>query len=191
LKALFDEKEFLSPGGIRGISKLHETPYNVNINGMDFGLNYEPAEGTTNLFGGNSNWRGPVWMPMNYMLVLALQQYHAYYKESIRVAFPTGSGNEMNLHSISNEIAGRLVSIFTQDEHSKRPVNGVESIYQQDPHFKDLILFYEYFDGDNARGVGASHQTGWTGVVAELINRINPPNQKNRQKIISELAVTS
>jgi hypothetical protein len=173
LKALLDEKEFLSPGGIRSISKLHETPYNVNINGMDFGLHYEPAEGTTSLFGGNSNWRGPVWMPMNYMLVLALQQYHSYYKENSRVEFPTGSGNEMDLHSVSNEIASRLVSIFKQDKQGRRPVNGNESIYQQDPHFRDLVLFYEYFHGDNARGVGASHQTGWTGVVAELINRIS------------------
>ena len=172
LKALLDEKEFLSPGGIRAISKLHETPYFVNIDGQDFGLNYEPAEGTTNLFGGNSNWRGPVWMPMNYLLVLALQQYCSYYKDDLQIEFPTGSGNTMNLHSISNEIAKRLISTFEKDETGKRPVNGNEMIYQNDPHFRDLILFYEYFHGDNARGVGASHQTGWTGVVAELINRV-------------------
>jgi Glycosyl hydrolase family 63 C-terminal domain len=173
LNALLDEKEFLSPGGIRAISKLHETPYSVNINGMEFGLNYEPAEGTTNLFGGNSNWRGPVWMPMNYLLVLALQQYCDYYNQDFQVAFPTGSGNKMTLHSISNEIGKRLILTFEKDEQGKRPVNGNESIYQQDPHFKDLVLFYEYFHGDNARGVGASHQTGWTGVVAELINRVS------------------
>jgi Glycosyl hydrolase family 63 C-terminal domain len=173
LKALLDEKEFLSAGGIRSISKLHETPYSVNINGMEFGLNYEPAEGTTNLFGGNSNWRGPVWMPMNYLLVLALQQYCDYYKQDFQVAFPTGSGNQMNLHSISNEIGRRLISTFEKDGQGKRPVNGNESIYQKDPHFKELVLFYEYFHGDNARGVGASHQTGWTGVVAELINRVS------------------
>jgi hypothetical protein len=173
LKALLDEKEFLSPGGIRAISKLHETPYSVNINGMDFGLNYEPGEGTTNLFGGNSNWRGPVWMPMNYLLVLALQQYFDYYKEDLHVDFPTGSGNKMSLRSIAGEIAKRLISTFEKDASGKRPVNGNEIIYQHDPHFRELILFYEYFHGDNARGIGASHQTGWTGVVAELINRVS------------------
>jgi hypothetical protein len=173
LKALLDEKEFLSPGGIRAISKLHETPYSIHIDGQDFGLSYEPAEGSTNLFGGNSNWRGPVWMPMNYLLILALQQYCLYYKGDCEVEFPTGSGNIMNLHEVSNEIGRRLISIFEKDETGKRPVNGNETIYQQDPQFRDLILFYEYFHGDNARGVGASHQTGWTGVVAELINRVN------------------
>jgi hypothetical protein len=172
LKALLDEKEFLSPGGIRAISKLHETPYRVNINGQDFGLSYEPGEGRTDLFGGNSNWRGPVWMPMNYLLVLALQQYCSYYKDDFQVEFPTGSGNFMNLHSISIQIAKRLISTFEKDESGKRPVNGNETIYQKDEHFRDLILFYEYFHGDNARGIGASHQTGWTGVVAELINRV-------------------
>jgi hypothetical protein len=172
LKALLDEKEFLSRGGIRAISKLHETPYSVHISGMEFGLNYEPAEGTTNLFGGNSNWRGPVWMPMNYLLVLALQQYGEYYKNDFMVDFPTDSGNRMTIHSISNEIGKRLISTFEKDEQGRRPANGREIIYAHDPHFRDLILFYEYFHGDNARGVGASHQTGWTGVVAELINRI-------------------
>jgi hypothetical protein len=173
LSALLDEKEFLSPGGIRAISKLHETPYSLHINGQEFGLNYEPAEGTTNLFGGNSNWRGPVWMPMNYLLIQALEQYSSYYKGDSHVEFPTGSGRMMDLHSVSNEIARRLISIFEKDETGKRPVNGNETIYQQDPHFRDLVLFYEYFHGDNARGVGASHQTGWTGVVAELINRVS------------------
>jgi Mannosylglycerate hydrolase MGH1-like glycoside hydrolase domain len=172
LSALLDEKEFLSPGGIRAISKLHETPYSLHINGQEFGLNYEPAEGTTNLFGGNSNWRGPVWMPMNYLLIQALEQYSTYYKSDSHVEFPTGSGTMMDLHSVSREIARRLISIFENDETGKRPVNGNETIYQQDPHFRDLVLFYEYFHGDNARGVGASHQTGWTGVVAELINRV-------------------
>jgi hypothetical protein len=173
LKALVDEKEFLSSGGIRSISKLHETSYSVNINGEEFGLNYQPAEGNTNLFGGNSNWRGPVWMPMNYLIVLALQNYHDYYKNDCQVAFPSGAENTINLHQVSNEIANRLINIFEKDAEGKRPLNGAETIYQNDPHFKDLVLFYEYFHGDNARGVGASHQTGWTGVVAELINRVS------------------
>ena len=150
LKALLDEKEFLSPGGIRAISKLHETPYSIHIDGQDFGLNYEPAEGSTNLFGGNSNWRGPVWMPMNYLLILALQQYSTYYKGDSHVEFPTGSGEKMDLHAVSREIARRLISIFEKDGNGKRPVNGNETIYQQDPHFRELVLFYEYFHGDNA-----------------------------------------
>jgi hypothetical protein len=173
LKALADEKEFLSPAGIRSISKLHEKPYSVNIDGTEFGLNYQPAEGNTNLFGGNSNWRGPVWMPMNYLLVQALQTYHEYYKDKFTIDFPTGSGNKMNLHEAANNIANRLISIFEKDNEGKRPVNGEATIYQHDQHFKDLVLFYEYFHGDNGRGVGASHQTGWTGVVAELINRVS------------------
>lgn len=172
LKALLDEKEFLSPGGIRSISKIHEHGYSVNIDGQEFGLDYQPAEGTSALFGGNSNWRGPVWMPMNYLLINALQQYGAYYNDSVQVEFPTGSGNSILLQEVSAEIAKRLVSVFQLDANGHRPVNDHYAIYRDDPHFKDLVLFYEYFHGDTARGVGASHQTGWTGVVAELINRV-------------------
>ncbi|MEO6229067.1 MAG: glucosidase [Ferruginibacter sp.] len=172
LKALLDEKEFLSEGGIRSISKIHENGYSVNIDGQNFGLDYQPAEGNTSLFGGNSNWRGPVWMPMNYLLVNALNQYSHYYGDECRIEFPTGSGNELPLHDVSIEIASRLVSIFEMNEAGNRPVNDNHPLYQQDPHFKDLVLFYEYFHGDTGRGVGATHQTGWTGVVAELINRI-------------------
>ncbi|HEX5655020.1 MAG TPA: glucosidase [Chitinophagaceae bacterium] len=172
LKALLDEKEFLSPGGIRSISKIHEKGYSVHINGEEFGLNYQPGEGQSALFGGNSNWRGPVWMPMNYLLVLALKQYCDYYKDDCRVEYPTGSGNEILLSEVSIELSKRLISIFEKDENGHRPVNDQQAIYKDDPHFKDLVLFYEYFHGDTARGVGASHQTGWTGVVAELINRV-------------------
>ena len=181
LKALLDEKEFLSPAGIRSISKLHENYYGVNIDGQEFGLNYQPAEGNTNLFGGNSNWRGPVWMPMNYLLIQALQQYGDYHHETCRIEYPTGSGNQHTLHEISNAISKRLVSVFEKDANESRPVNGTEKIYQHDPHFKDLVLFYEYFHGDTARGAGASHQTGWTGVVAELINRIALFEKKNKK----------
>ena len=173
MNALLDEKEFLSPGGIRSISKIHEHGYNVNIDGQNFGLDYQPAEGTSALFGGNSNWRGPVWMPMNYLLVLALQQYGDYFKEGCKVEFPSGSGNNFALGDVALEISNRLVSTFRKDENGNRPVNDNYELYRNDPHFKDLILFYEYFHGDTARGVGASHQTGWTGVVAELINRIS------------------
>ena len=185
LKALLDEKEFLSKGGIRSISKLHETYYSVHIDGQEFGLNYQPAEGNSNLFGGNSNWRGPVWMPMNYLLVSALNTYADYYKDDLTVELPTGSGNKMDLKKVAEEISKRLVSSFQQDETGHRPVNDYFTIYRDDPNFKDLVLFYEYFHGDTARGVGASHQTGWTGVVAELINSISV-NEKKSTRIMQK-----
>ncbi|MEQ1677279.1 MAG: glucosidase [Chitinophagaceae bacterium] len=182
LKALLDEKEFLSKGGIRSISKIHEQGYSVDINGQEFGLNYQPGEGNSSLFGGNSNWRGPVWMPMNYLLVQALRHYCDYYGEDCKVEYPTGSGHEILMSEVSNELSKRLVSIFKKDEEGHRPVNDRSALYQNDPHFKDLILFYEYFHGDTARGVGASHQTGWTGVVAELINRISSSGKMTKSK---------
>ena len=185
VKALLDEKEFLSQGGIRSISKIHEHGYSVKIDGQEFGLDYQPAEGTSALFGGNSNWRGPVWMPMNYLLINALQQYCEYYKDDTKVEFPTGSGNEILLSEVSNEIAKRLVSTFQLNKDGHRPVNDNYAIYRDDEHFKDLVLFYEYFHGDTARGVGASHQTGWTGVVAELINRVSL-FEKQPAKVIKE-----
>ena len=182
LHALLDEKEFLSRGGIRSISKLHETPYTVHIDGQEFGLTYQPAEGNTNLFGGNSNWRGPVWMPMNYLIILALQRYADYYGKDFRVELPSRSGIWMTLAEVAANLADRLISIFCRDEHGRRPVHGEEKLYSTDPHFHDLVLFYEYFHGDNARGVGASHQTGWTGVVAELINRFGTARRSMDQK---------
>ncbi len=170
---LLDENEFLSPGGIRSLSKIHETPYKIDILGQEFGLNYQPGESTSSLFGGNSNWRGPIWMPMNYLLVLSLEKYCHYYRGECKVAFPAGSDNIISLSMLSIQLAERLISIFKKDENGKRLVHDTISQYQNDPHFKDLVLFYEYFHGDNCRGVGASHQTGWTGVVADFINRIN------------------
>jgi hypothetical protein len=187
LRALLDEEEFLSKGGIRSISKLHETPYSVHIDGQEFGLNYQPGEGNSNLFGGNSNWRGPVWMPMNYLLIGALNSYSEYYKNDLAVELPTGSGHFVNLQTVAKEISTRLVSTFQQDDSGNRPVNDYFTIYRDDPHFKDLVLFYEYFHGDTARGVGASHQTGWTGVVAELINRISSLKMPNKQSYTIEI----
>lgn len=172
LNAMLSEHEFLSVGGIRGISKAHENPYSVNIQGQDFGLSYEPGESTTGLFGGNSNWRGPVWMPMNYLLIQSLRKYFEYYGEDFKQNFPTENGKSLNLNQIADELSKRLIGIFEKDENGHRLVNGQESIYDKNPHFKDLVLFYEYFHGDTARGVGASHQTGWTGVVAELIDEV-------------------
>ncbi len=173
LQAMLDEQEFLSPYGIKALSKKHEHGYAVEIEGQQFGLKYEPAESCSGLFGGNSNWRGPVWMPMNYMLIQALRKYHSYFGNELKVEFPTGSGVKVNLGEVANEISKRLVKLFTKDEDGNRAINGLTPKIYQDGNFKELILFYEYFDGDNGRGVGATHQTGWTGVVAELINDIN------------------
>ncbi len=170
MEALLDESEFLAPGGIRSVSKRHEDPYRVYINGDEFSINYQPGESETSLFGGNSNWRGPIWMPMNYLLVESLAEFHKYYGDKIKVAFPNGSKNKINLGQASEEISRRLISIFRRDKNGDRPVHEGHPKYR-DEHFKDLILFYEYFHGDNSRGVGASHQTGWTGVVAELIDK--------------------
>jgi hypothetical protein len=171
LQAMLDEREFLSPGGIRSVSKIHENPYLFYVEGQEFGLQYEPGESSSGLFGGNSNWRGPVWFPMNYLIINSLRQYHAYYKDELRVECPAGSGNEKDLGEIAAELSRRLVSVFEKDKNGRRPCHGEEIRYAADPHFEDLILFYEYFHGDSARGVGASHQTGWTGLVAELISR--------------------
>jgi hypothetical protein len=183
LGALLDEKEFLSPGGIRSISKIHEIPYSVNIDGQDFGLSYQPGESTTQLFGGNSNWRGPVWIPMNYLLVLSLQTYGSYYTKDCTVEYPTGSGNTISLYEVANEISKRLVSVFKRNASENRPVHNNDPRYKDDPYFKDLVLFFEYFHGDTARGVGASHQTGWTGVIAELINRVNEFEMNNNVRL--------
>ena len=183
LKALLDEEEFLSGGVIRSISKIHEKGYGVTIDGQYFGLDYQPAEGNTSLFGGNSNWRGPVWMPMNYLLVNALETLSDYHKKDCLVEMPTGSGNMLCLKEVSNDLAKRLVSIFLKDKDGKRKVNADHSIYQHDEHFNNLLLFYEYFHGDNSRGVGATHQTGWTGVVAELINRVSVFEKEALQKV--------
>ena len=169
LQAMLDEREFLSPGGIRSISKIHGQGYSVDIDGQAFGLKYEPGESSSGLFGGNSNWRGPVWMPMNYLLIKALREYSAFYDTDYQVEFPTGSGQWMCLKEVAGALSERLISVFEPGANGRRPANGGDDIYARDPHFRDLVLFYDYFHGDTARGVGASHQTGWTGVVAKLI----------------------
>ena len=162
-------KTNLSDYGFRALSKKHSNGYNIEIKGQDFGLKYEPAESSTGLFGGNSNWRGPIWMPMNYMLIEALKKYHDYFGNDFTIEFPTGSGVQMNLKEVANEVSNRLIKLFINDANGNRPINGLTPKLYQKEHFKDLILFYEYFHGDNGRGVGATHQTGWTGVVAEMI----------------------
>jgi Mannosylglycerate hydrolase MGH1-like glycoside hydrolase domain len=170
LSKMLDENEFLSPYGIRSISKFHkENPYILYAGGQEYRVDYLPAESNTGMFGGNSNWRGPVWMPINIMLIRALQQFYLYYGDNFKIECPTGSGNLMNLFEVSKEISNRLTSIFTLDEQFRRPVFGGSEKFQTDPNWRDYILFYEYFHGDNGAGLGASHQTGWTGVVAKLI----------------------
>jgi hypothetical protein len=170
LTRMLDENEFLSPYGIRALSRYHaEHPYIFNTGGHEYRVNYLPAESDTGIFGGNSNWRGPVWMPVNALLIRALMTFYLYYGDKFKIECPTGSGRMMNLFEVAHEIASRLTRIFLRDESGRRPVYGGTQKFQTDPHWKDYILFYEYFHGDNGAGIGASHQTGWTGVVAKLI----------------------
>jgi hypothetical protein len=170
LSRMLDENEFLSPYGIRALSRHHaERPYIFTINGQDYRVSYLPAESDTGMFGGNSNWRGPVWMPVNVLLIRALLSYYLYYGDNFKVECPTGSGKWMNLFEAAREISARLTRIFLRDEAGRRPVYGGAQKFQTDPHWKDYLLFYEYFHGDNGAGLGASHQTGWTGLVAKLI----------------------
>ncbi len=170
LHKMLDENEFLSPYGIRSLSKFHERhPYVFHAGGQEYRVGYLPAESDTGMFGGNSNWRGPIWMPVNAVLIRALLNFYLYYGDNFKIECPTGSGNMMNLFEVSKEIANRLTSIFLRDEHGKRPVYGGNEKFQSDPHWRDHLLFYEYFHGDNGAGLGASHQTGWTGLVAKLI----------------------
>ena len=176
IQAMIDESEFLAPGGIRSLSKRHEKRYSISIEGEDYSIDYEPGESNTELFGGNSNWRGPVWFPTNYLLIEALREYHKYYGESLKLEFPKGSGELLNLKEIANKICDRLIGIFRVDENGERPVPGKHPFSLKENN-KDLILFYEYFHGENSRGIGASHQTGWTGIVAKLIGSL-PPNYK-------------
>ena len=170
LTRMLDENEFLSPYGIRAVSRFHEAnPYVLTVDGQEYRVKYSPAESDSGLFGGNSNWRGPVWMPLNALLIRALMAYYLYYGDNFQIECPTGSGNRMNLFEVAHEIARRLTRIFLRDESGRRPVFGGASKFQNDPHWKDYLLFYEYFHGDNGAGLGASHQTGWTGLVAKLI----------------------
>jgi hypothetical protein len=170
LARMLDEKEFLSPFGIRALSRYHlDNPYEFDVGSQPYRVLYLPAESDTGMFGGNSNWRGPIWMPVNVMLIRALVQYYLYYGDSFKVECPTGSGKLMNLYEVSREIETRLSRIFLRDASGRRPVFGGAAKFQTDPHWRDYILFYEYFHGDNGAGLGASHQTGWTGLIARLI----------------------
>ncbi len=172
LARMLDESEFLSDFGVRALSRYHKDhPYEVQVNDHISRVEYEPAESTTGLFGGNSNWRGPIWFPVNYLLIESLQKFHHYYGEDFKVECPAGSGKEADLWQVAGEISRRLVRIFLRGKDGRRPAAGGTDIFNTDPHWKDLILFYEYFHGDNGAGIGASHQTGWTGLVAKLIEQ--------------------
>jgi mannosylglycerate hydrolase MGH1-like protein len=178
LAYLLDENEFLAPYGIRSLSRYHlEHPFVFNLDGQEFKVQYLPAESNTGMFGGNSNWRGPVWMPVNVLLIRGLLNLYQFYGDDFKVECPTGSGTYMTLFEVAKEIGRRLSAIFLRDENGKRPVYGGTNKFQDDPHWKDYILFYEYFHGDNGAGLGASHQTGWTGTIArslDLFARMKP-----------------
>ena len=170
LRYVLDEREFLSPHGVRSLSRVHAgQPFSMDVNGREYRVAYERAESCQGIFGGNSNWRGPVWFPLNFLLIEALERYHHFYGDTLRVECPTGSARWMNLSEVARELSGRLTSLFLPDAEGRRPVHGGERRYRDDPHFRDLALFYEYFDGDDGRGLGASHQTGWTALAANLI----------------------
>ncbi len=172
LRYMLDENEFLSPYGIRSVSKYHlNNPYHVAIDGTEFSIKYTPAESDSGLFGGNSNWRGPIWMPINFLLIESLHKFYQYYGDEFKIECPTGSGNFMTLQQVANELYSRVSNLFLRDAQGKRAVFGNYDKLQSDPNFKDYVLFYEYFDGDNGRGVGASHQTGWTGLIANCLHQ--------------------
>jgi hypothetical protein len=170
LKIMLDEKEFLSPFGIRSLSRIHQDhPYVYRVGDQEYRVSYLPGVSDNAMFGGNSNWRGPIWMPVNMLILRALFQYYLYYGNSFTIECPTGSGKQMNLYEVADEIGRRLTGVFLKDEQGKRPVHRDSQKFQEDPHWKDYPLFYEYYNGDTGAGVGASHQTGWTGAVARIM----------------------
>ncbi|HEV2583110.1 MAG TPA: hypothetical protein VGT44_19775, partial [Ktedonobacteraceae bacterium] len=172
LCVMLDEAEFLSHYGIRALSRYHlEHPYMLDIGGINNRIAYEPAESSSGLFGGNSNWRGPIWFPVNYLIIESLRTFDHFYGETLKVEFPTGSAHWLTLAEVADELATRLKRIFLRDEQGHRAVFGGAELFQRDPHWRDLLLFYEYFHGDNGAGIGASHQTGWTGLIANLFQQ--------------------
>jgi hypothetical protein len=171
LTKMLDEKEFLSPYGIRSLSRFHaDDPFVTHVGGQEFRVPYLPGESDTGMFGGNSNWRGPIWMPVNALIIRALLQYYAYYGDTFTIECPTGSGKKMNLYQVAENLSQRLANMFLKDKSGRRPVNGGEKKFQEDPHWRDCLQFYEYFHGDNGAGLGANHQTGWTGVIARAMH---------------------
>jgi hypothetical protein len=191
LQVMLDENEFLSPYGIRALSAYHrEHPFVLELEGQRHSVNYEPGESSTGLFGGNSNWRGPIWFPVNYLLIESLHRFHQYYGESFRVECPTGSGVLMNLEQVAEEIGRRLVGAFQLDHRGQRPVFGRTEKFQTDPNWRSYVPFHEYFHGDTGAGVGASHQTGWTALVAKIIDELFM-KQKQQGRITAAAAKAS
>ncbi|MEA3187835.1 MAG: hypothetical protein QOD99_1665 [Chthoniobacter sp.] len=172
LRHVLDENEFLSPHGVRSLSRVYEQPYVLRIDGEEHRIEYEPAESRTSLFGGNSNWRGPIWFPLNYLLIEALERYHHYYGNELKIECPTGSGNLLNLREVAQELARRLARLFSTDENGRRPCNGVDELFD-DANWRDHVLFHEYFHGETGRGLGASHQTGWTALVTRCFGALS------------------
>jgi hypothetical protein len=190
LRYILDENEFLSPYGVRALSQYHQDkPFIMNIDGQQHRVGYVPGESDSGLFGGNSNWRGPIWFPVNYLLIEALERYHHFFGDALRVECPTGSGRLMNLKQVADEITSRLIGLFLPDQSGRRPCHGNQTRYATDPHWKDLLLFHEYFHGDSGRGIGASHQTGWTALVVNLLQNIAQNRAHNQSPPQSPLTV--
>jgi Glycosyl hydrolase family 63 C-terminal domain len=196
LHRMLDEREFLSPHGVRALSRAYfDRPYDYEYNRMHYQVNYQPGESDGALFGGNSNWRGPIWMPVNYLLIESLRRYYQFYGDKLTLECPTGSGRMMSLDAIADELSRRILGLFQRRSDGRRPVFGSYEKFQADPHFKDYILFHEYFHGDNGRGCGASHQTGWTGLVANIIGQLakkrTQPLPSAQETVISREATSS
>jgi len=192
LRRLLDETEFLGDYGVRSLSKRHERePYRFQSDGHSLEVKYWPGESHSGLFGGNSNWRGPIWMPVNYFIIESLQKFHHYYGDDFKIECPTGSGNFMTINDVANEIARRLTRLFLKDKDGQRPALQGHPKLATDPHFKDYLLFHEYFHGDTGRGIGASHQTGWTGLVAKLLQPRRGPGQSSDTLFIPRSGVVS
>jgi len=182
LKRMLDEKEFLSPYGVRALSRYHlDNPYVLHANGSQFSVRYKAGESDSYLFGGNSNWRGPVWFPVNYLIIESLYRFHNYYGDDFKIEHPTGSGKLLTLRQIANDLSSRMIALFKKDGEGNRPIYGNNTLLQTDPQFQNHLLFHEYFDGDTGQGLGANHQTGWTGLVAKLIQPIQPHTKKERK----------
>jgi hypothetical protein len=191
LARMLDENEFLSPYGVRSVSRYHlQHPYVIDLKGTHYEVDYDPAESTSRIYGGNSNWRGPIWMPVNYLIVESLRRFYDYYGDDFKVECPTGSGKYLTLWEVSEELASRLMRLCLRDEKGNRASTGDDAKQQSDPNFRDYLQFYEYFDGDTGRGLGANHQTGWTGLIADLIAehgqaRTVAPGQRKEQKPVT------
>ena len=187
LANMLDERRFLGPCGIRSLSKFHANhPFVFEVGRKSYRLDYEPAESTTDLFGGNSNWRGPVWFPINFLLIETLQKFHYYLGDDFKVEFPLGSGREKTLWEVSGELSNRLIRIFLKNSSGRRPLYGGTERIHQDPHWRDLLVFHEYYHGDNGAGLGASHQTGWTGLVAKLIQQFGEYHLQRKSPALRE-----